>query len=426
MSFSKAILRTQLFKVTSLNSVSILLKIAIGLITSKIIAVFVGPGGMALVGNLRNFLTSAETISTLGFQNGVVKYVVENKSKEEELRKILSTVFISLATIALVLSAFLFLFSFYWNDLVFGDNYEFSNVFIVLAFVLPWYVITILLIAVINGLGRFKNVIYINIIGNGIGLLFSIFIISQFKTFGALLSIIVPPSLLFFVAFYFINKEIPFTSSISLRFFDYKIIKNLLSYSLMALVSSVLGPLVFLAIRNNVIEKLGIVQAGYWEAINRISVYYLMFISTILTVYFFPKLAYSDSNKATKKVFWSYYKGILPIFILGLVLIYFFRFYIVKLIYTNEFLPITKLFFWQLLGDLFKAASLILGYQFFAKKLTLAFIITEIISLLTMFFLSRYFINVYQIEGVVMAHAVTYFVYLIILLVYFRNVLLKN
>jgi hypothetical protein len=69
----------------------------------------------------------------------------------------------------------------------------------------------------------------------------------------------------------------------------------------MAFVSSVLGPLVFLAIRNSVIQNLGIGQAGFWETMTRISSYYLMFVSTILTVYFLPKLSIAQNNQETKK-----------------------------------------------------------------------------------------------------------------------------
>lgn len=97
-----------MFKITSLNSLSIAIKIGIGLITSKILALFVGPGGMALVGNLRNFLTSLESISTLGFQSGIIKYVAENQKNKEVLQKIIATVFISLVFIALVLSGVLY------------------------------------------------------------------------------------------------------------------------------------------------------------------------------------------------------------------------------------------------------------------------------------------------------------------------------
>jgi PST family polysaccharide transporter len=397
------------------------LKIGIGLITSKVLAIFIGPSGMALTGNLRNFLTSTESIATLGFQNGIVKYIVEHKENEEGLKRIISTVFLSLLTVTLVLSCVLFLFSSYWNDFIFGKVLEYASIFKILALVLPWYVVTIFLLAVINGLGKFKKVIYINVIGNCLGLVFSVFMVWKFTTFGALLSIIIPPSLLFFVAFYFINKEIQFIKTISFHFFDVQVLKKLSSYSLMALISSFFGPLVFLAIRNNVISTLGIEQAGYWEAVTRISTYYLMFISTILSVYFLPKLAFATSVKATKNVFWSYYKGILPLFAVGLVVLYFMRFMLVKLLFTSSFLPVASLFLWQIVGDIFKAASLILGYQFFAKKLTLAFIVTEIFSLFLMYSFSHYFILLYGLEGIVMAHALTYFIYLTVLLIYFRK-----
>lgn len=420
MKFLKTISRTPLFKVTSLNSAGILLKIGTGLVTSKVLAVFVGPGGMALVGNLRNFLTSVESISTLGFQNGIVKYIVEHKDNKAELQKIMSTVFLSLIAVTLVLSGVLFGLASYWNHFIFG-NYDFSDIFKILALVLPWYATTVFLIAAVNGLGKFRNVIRINIIGNIIGLLFSIAVIWKYSTFGALLSIIIPPSLLFFAAFYYINKEMQFVKAISIASFDAKVIKNLSAYSLMALVSSVCGPLVFLAIRNNVIDVLGIAQAGYWEAITRVSTYYLMFISSILTVYFFPKLAHSTNVKATKNVFRSYYTGILPLFVIGLIVLYFVRFFIVRLLFSPEFLPVAGLFFWQLVGDTFKAAALILGYQFFAKKLTVAFIVTELFSLALMYIFSHCFIQSYGIEGIVMAHALTYFIYLITLGIYFRK-----
>ena len=421
MEFIKKITQTQLFKISSLNSLSVILKIGIGLITSKLLAVFVGPGGMALVGNLRNFLTSLESISTLGFQNGIIKYTAENEKNENQLKRIIATVFICLLCIAIILSCVLYFFAAFWNKEIFGNNFDYAIVFKVLALALPWYAISVFMLSVINGLGQFKKVIWINIIGNAIGLLVSIIMVLQYKTLGALLSLVISPALLFFVTFYFINKEINFFKTIRLHQFDFQIIKNLSSYSLMALVSSVLGPLVFLVIRKNIIETVGLEQAGFWETIIRISSYYMLFVTTILSVYFLPKLAVTKNNLETKKVFWSFYQTILPLFIAGLVVVYFLRFFIVNLLFTNAFLPVTTLFFWQLTGDVLKVASLILGYQFFAKKLTTAFIISELFSLAVLYFSSLYFINEFGIQGIVMAQAFDNFVYLLVLMVYFRK-----
>ncbi|MDQ6531755.1 O-antigen translocase [Flavobacterium sp. LHD-85] len=423
MNFYRKIVQTNLFKIASLNSFSVALKIGIGLITSKILAIFVGPSGMALVGNLRNFLTSLENISTLGFQNGIVKYTAENEKNKTELEKIVSTVFICLVFLAFLLSGILFFTASYWNQEIFGNKTEYLIVFKVLALVLPTYGLSIFLIAVINGLGRFRKVIWINIIGNIIGLLTSIFLILQFKTTGALLAIVIAPALLFFITFYLVQKEIQFLQFIKLKAFNFNVLKNLSSYSLMVLVSSVLGPFVFLAIRNHIIQNLGIEQAGYWETMTRISTYYLMFVSTILSVYFLPKLSKAQNDSETKNAFLQYYKFILPIFVLGLTLLYFTRFFIVQLLFTKEFLPVANLFFWQLLGDVFKVCALILGFQFFAKKMTSAFIIAELFSFSVLYFACLYFIKIFQIEGVVIAYAFDNLVYLLVLAFYFRKIL---
>jgi len=423
LKFIRKIVQTQLFKISSLNSWSVFVKIAIGLITSKLLAVFVGPSGMALVGNLRNFLTSLEGGSTLGFQNGIVKYVVENKKNEEQLKKIISTIFISLVGVASVLSGVLYFFASYWNRQIFGNDVQYSVVFKVLAFALPWYAISVFLVSVINGLEQFKRVIRINIIGNALGLMIAIGMILNYKTLGALLSLVISPALLFFVTFYYINKDINFSKTIQFHQFDYQVLKNLSSYSLMAVISTVLGPLVYLIIRNHVIQNVGIEQAGFWETMTRISTYYMMFVTTILTVYFLPKLAVAKSNLETKRIFWTYFKSIVPIFIIVLSLVYFMRFFIINVLFTKAFRPVTTLFFWQLSGDVFKVASLILGYQFFAKKLTLAFIVSEIFSLLVLYFSSTYLINLFGIQGVVMAQAFDNFLYFLVLVFYFRKIL---
>jgi hypothetical protein len=101
--------------------------------------------------------------------------------------------------------------------------------------------------------------------------------------------------------------------------------------------------------------------------------------------------------------------------------LYFLRVFLIKLLFTKDFLPVSDLFFWQLMGDTFKAASLILGYQFYAKKLTVAFIGTELLSLVIMYIFCHFFIITFGIEGIVIAHALTYLIYFMVLVMYFRK-----
>lgn len=420
MEFFNQILKKELFKVTSLNGISVLVKIVTGFVTSKIIAVFLGPSGMALVGNFRNFITAVENIGTVGFQNGIIKYVADFHNKEDSLKSFLATVTTIIFIVVLLLSGMLFFTADYWNVKLFGAHFQYDTIFKTLAFCLPWYIGSILLTSVLNGLEAYGKVIQINIIGNVLGMLLSLGLIYQYKEFGALLAIVMAPTIVFLVTVFYLYKKLNYFK-ISFSNLNSTFLKNLSEYSLMALVSAVLGPIVLLSLRNTVIHTISYEAAGYWEALVRISSYYFLFLSTILTVYYLPKLSKSESEAATKKLFWSYFKGIIPFFIIGLVVLYFSRVYLIPLLFSHDFQPVSDLFFWQFIGDVFKAISLILGYQFFAKKLTKAFIISEVFSFAVLWISGRYLISVFGIEGIVMANAVTYAVYLITLTVYFRK-----
>jgi PST family polysaccharide transporter len=307
---------------------------------------------------------------------------------------------------------------------LFGTNSDFSTIFLALALALPWYAASILLVSVLNGLGQFQQVIRVNLWGNFLGLLVSLVLVWQLHTQGALLSLVIPPALLFVVVFYYLNKKIHFADLLSWQAFDRQLLWQLSSYSLMALVATVLGPLVYVQVRNLVIGQLGLVQAGYWEAMTRISSYYFLFIATLLSVYFLPKLSQAKTNKATQQVFFSYYKLVLPLFVLGLFILYLGRNFWVPLLFSKAFAPVTDLFFLQMVGDVFKAASLILGYQFFAKKMTVSFILCELASLSAFYVATLICLPKFQLQGVVMAQALAYMGYFFLLVGVFRNQLL--
>ena len=74
-----------------------------------------------------------------------------------------------------------------------------------------------------------------------------------------------------------------------------------------------------------------------------------------------------------------------------------------------------------LVGDLLKATSLIFGTILIATKQTKAFIITEIVSLFIMYYSTNWMLHAIGINGIVIAHTFTYFMYLLVLVIYFRK-----
>ena len=82
-----------LIKVLSLNSISVAVNFLFGIISVKIISVYLGASGMALLGSFRNFTSIVKSISTIGINNSIIKLFVENKEDRDELNVIFSTFF---------------------------------------------------------------------------------------------------------------------------------------------------------------------------------------------------------------------------------------------------------------------------------------------------------------------------------------------
>ena len=425
MSEIKKIMQQPLFKITSLNSVHILLKLVFGFISSKALAIFVGANGMAYVGNFRAFLNVVENFSLLGIQNAIVKYVAEYQHDKLKLKSVLATFGLLLLTSSIVISLVLIFGANYLSKQIFHHSEIYSFVFYILAIVFPLYVFSTFCISVVNGFQEYKKVIYIQIISSSIALLFSVFLIYYYNTFGALISLVLAPVFVFFVSLFYLRNVISFSDVFSFQSFDFLVVKNLSEYVLMALVSGVIGSFVLLEIRTDVIEITGLQHAGIYEGLQRISSYYLLFISSIMAIYFYPKLA--DPNSNTKEIILNYLKTIIPIFAIGLALIYMLRKFIIQILFSAEFETMESLFLWQLVGDLLKAVSLIFGTILIATKQTKAFIITEIVSLFIMYFSTNWMLHAIGIDGIVIAHTFTYFMYLLVLVIYFRKLFfLKN
>lgn len=423
MTFIKKIAQTQLFKISSLNSLSVLIKIGIGVITSNVLAVFVGAGGMAYIANFRNFMSSLEGVSTLAFPSGIVKYVGENENQEKELTKIITTVLLTFLGLTTILSILIFSFSELLTTKIFGSHLNYEIVFKVVAVVLPFSVISVLYVSIINGLGKYSKLILATIISNVLALLVTVFLIYQFKLIGALLSITMQPVALFAVTFFYVPKELQILGRINMKEYDFSVIKKLAGFSFMVLPSMLISPFLMLEIRKFLIVNVGIENAGFWEAITRVSNLYLIFITTLVSVYFYPELIRAKNKLETKAVFYRFYKVIIPLFIGSGIVIYFSRFLILKILYTDEFLPVSDLFVWQMVGDFFKICGMILGFQFLAKKMVLPYILLELVSNIFLYFTSIYLIKMVGTQGVLMAMAMEQCLYFLFLTFYFRKTL---
>jgi PST family polysaccharide transporter len=276
----------------------------------------------------------------------------------------------------------------------------------------------------INGLSDYKKHAKIELIGYVFSVVLLLVFLYYFSLKGVLFSIILSPVLSFAVIFIIFYEKLKTHIRLKALSIDFSYVKPLLAFTLMSFISTVLLNYIEIDLRTAITDKINIEEAGYWTAMNFISKNYMVFSSSIFTLYVIPKFAKINTGDAFKKEVLYIYKTLLPLFGLGMLVVYVFRNLIIDLIYPN-FDGLEDLFKWQLLGDFVRLATLVISYQFLAKKLVWSFVTTELISLGLFYGLSKYYVGIYGAEGVVMAHFYRYVIYFFIVIVtvwfYFRN-----
>lgn len=408
-------------KVVWLHSATVLTKIGAGFLTTKFIAIFIGAEGLALIGNLRNFLTAVQSFATVGLYNGMVKFIAEFKNDITKLSKTLSTVYYFGFFAMFLISLLCYFNAEYINDLIFSERYNYGYVIRIMAIALPFYTLNMFSFSIMNGFAKYSFLMVINIIGQIMGLCVTLLLIWQDHIDGALISVVISPSLIFLITLVgFVNRK-NLISLIKVNNIDLSLLKKLSPFAIMATVSGFALPLVMIGIRNYIISVEGMEAAGFWEAMNRISVYYLMFVNSIMALYFLPRFQEIKSKQEFRKEVFDFYKSMIPVFALGLLTIYLLRPFIVALFLTDDFVRVEDLFGWQLLGDFIKILAVVIAYQFIAKKMFVHFIITELFLVLMLYLSSTYFVDLYGVKGANIAHFVSYVMYYIIVLIIFSS-----
>ena len=401
-------------------------RMVIAFISQKMIAVWLGPEGVAILGNVRNIIPMIESFSTLGTFNGIVKYVAAYKNDKKELHKLFSTVtFFSIIASCI---AFLVLFfgADYLNKWLFLNQYQFAFVFKILAVSVPFLALNRIFNGVMNGLSAYKKYVNINLFAYASSVVFLLLAVYYKSLNGALVAIALTPVLQFSILFYFYFKVLK-------RYINFKNIRvknlygnTLVGFTIMSLVATFLGGFVDINLRTHLMKTFDAVDAGNWTGMTNISKQYLMFSSAIFTLYVIPKFAIIDNSKTFRKEILNIYKTLLPLFAVGMLSIYFLREWVIIIAKSKEFLGMMPLFKWQLLGDFVKIASVIVAHQFLAKKMVKVFVFTEILSLILFYSFAHLLTPSMGAEGVVLAHFLRYIVYYIVVIFLLRKHIFGN
>jgi PST family polysaccharide transporter len=387
-----------------------------------VVAVILGPAGIALMGQFSNFVSMTLSFSTLGMNMGVTKYVAEYKDDENARKNILSTSFLLISGLSIVTSIVVFIGRNYFSETILLSN-EYVSIFTILSFTLIFYGLNAYFIAVLNGYKEFRKVIITGIVSSIGGLIITVIFVNVYGVYGALLGSILSQTLIFFFNLRWIITSEWFNIYSFFRFFKKQYITKLGKYTLMALASMISVTFIQLQVRTYIINHLSIEEAGYWQGVTKISGLYLGLITGTFGLYYLPKLSELKTRKEIRQEIFKGYKFILPITIFLASMVFLMKNFMIDILFSNNFAPMKDLFLFQLIGDVFKIAAFILGFLFHAKALFKSFIVFEFLFGGIYFLNTILLINGFGLYGTTIAYAITYFIHLIILIFFFRNIL---
>ncbi len=416
-------LKDDIFKVFSYTAVSTLVRMLTGLVSIKFVAILIGPAGIALLGQLNNFSSIVLIIASAGINNGVVKYLAEYKEFSAEVRKLLSSALLVTIIASVITGLVVFIFATSFSKIILL-NREFSYVFKIFGLTVIFYALNALLVSILNGFKEFRLFIFVNIVGSIVGLIFTLLLVYFWKVSGALVSIVTFQSVVFCISIILVRKSTWLTTFNFNKGVDFITLKRYGSYSLMTLVTASTAPVAQLILRSYIIDTISPDNAGWWEAMNRISNMYLLVITTSFSVYYLPRLSEITSNTDLRAEIFKGFKIIIPTLLIGFTVLYLSRFFVIKLLFSKDFSGMESLFVWQLIGDFFKITSWLLAYTMIAKAMTKAFVVSEILITLLFVIIAYWMLNNFGIIGITRAYAATYLVYLISMIILFRKILL--
>lgn len=403
-----------LIKTSLLNGIAVIIKMMTLLCSTKVLAIYVGPTGYAALGQFQNVLQIITTFASGAITTGVTKYTAEYYDDEERQHLVWRTAGTIAFVGSLITSIVIAIYSQPLAIWLLKDS-QYSGVFLWFAGTLVFFTLNSLLLAILNGKKEIRRYVIINILGSIFSLIVTISLAIKFGLYGALVSLAIYQSIAFLVTLLLCYKAQWFKLSYLFGRIDRHTALNLGKYTVMALTTAACVPVSQIIIRNHLGEVFGWEAAGYWEAMSRLSNAYLMVITTTLAVYYLPKLSELTKASEIKHEIIQGYKLILPVVALGGLTIYLCRDLIISLLFTKDFVPMRDLFAWQMIGDTLKIGSWILAYLMLGKAMIKLFIITEILSSFGYVLLTWILTSYMGIQGVVLAFALTYAIYWLIM-----------
>ncbi|NQX85205.1 MAG: oligosaccharide flippase family protein [Flavobacteriaceae bacterium] len=398
----------EIFKATSIFGSVQILSIIASILRSKFAAIFIGPIGMGVLGLLNSTIKLISGISKVGLDTSSIKEIAfankKGDTKEVDeiiyiLKRILWFTGLIGAIATLILSSVL-------SELTFGNS-DYVISFIWLSIVILFNQLTCGNLAILQGLRRLRQLALANLITSFASVIIIVPLYYYLELKGIVPSLIVVSVISFLISVYYTRgiTQQNYKQSISKSFIKGKAMMKL---GAVLSIGNLISLLVAYIMQVYITEKGGLTEVGLYNAAIVIINSYVGVVFNAMGKDYYPRLAETLENRhlINQKVS---QQALVAVLLLTPIITIFIAFasIIIKLIYSNEFLPIITFVSLALLGTLFKALSWSKGYVIIAKGDSKVFVKTAIGFNMLLLILNLLGYNYYGLTGL----GVSYLIY---------------
>jgi O-antigen/teichoic acid export membrane protein len=310
-----------------------------------------------------------------GITNGVIRHISAAPSSDQQRRWMSAANTITLLS-SIALAAVAFVLGLFGSNAIFGDT-AYAAVFIGVAAPQALLGYGNLALGDFSGIGDNRTFAAVQIVANILSLLLLIALTRFMGLHGAILGLIVGPSLIGVVALWRFFRNVSCRGMFRIVW-DRRSMMDLLSYAAVMASSVTAVPLAQLLIRADLSERLGWEVVGYWQAVAKISDANMTFVGVIIINYLLPQLSRLHQTASALRFLVRFGTLMQGVFIATCGLIYAMREYLLVIIYSEQFLNASSLVLPQLVGDALKLATLLLYYYFLSRGRALTVFICEL------------------------------------------------
>jgi PST family polysaccharide transporter len=372
-----------------LGATQSLLRLVLGFASIKVTAVVIGPSGLALVAQLNNFVGLCQGVFVTPAATAVIRLGGEYADQPDARRQMLATVFrlVLAGTLAFTAAAALFA-GWLTPALLAGQSH---HVAVVLAtFAVPAAAFTNLVSAAFNSRGELGTVVRIQMLGAVAGFLVYVPSAYFFGIEGALVGTAASYFAATLIAASIVRHEGGALWADIVSAPTREMLRRALPFYPMLLVHAALVPLTYLILRDQMVARVGLEQAGLWQAGWRLSEIYLAILMAPFSMYFMPKLGalINDRPNFRREVRRTVGRAALVTLVCagGILLT---RESIVLIVLAPRFTPVADLLPWQLAADVLAMAAWILSMTLTALMRSGPYVVCEIVRAAVLVGLAR-------------------------------------